>query len=133
VIRASVIAALVIVAAFAAASAIWDNSSHAGEVPGGDAARGRASIIEFGCGTCHTIPGVTAAHGLVGPSLADFARHAYVAGRLPNDPENVVRWIRFPQETDPGNAMPDLGVPELAARDITAYLYSIARPERAAS
>jgi|SRR3954449_6835201 cytochrome c2 len=101
-------------------------------IAGADAGRGRAALVEFGCGTCHTIPGVTTAHGRVGPSLAGFSAHAYVAGRLPNNPDAVVRWIRFPQEIEPGNAMPDLGVPELAARDIIAYLYRLGDHERAA-
>ncbi|HEX6210600.1 MAG TPA: cytochrome C1, partial [Methylomirabilota bacterium] len=53
---------------------------------GGDPARGRAVIREFGCGACHTIPGVRGARGLVGPPLTAFARRTYVAGRLPNTP-----------------------------------------------
>jgi cytochrome c1 len=131
-IRSGLITTFVAVAACAAAYAFWNAAPPHGAVPGGDAARGRASLVEFGCGTCHTIPGVTGANGRAGPSLDDFSERAYVAGRLHNDPADVVRWIRFPQQVDPGNAMPNLGVPELAARDITAYLYSLGGHERSA-
>jgi hypothetical protein len=49
----------------------------------------------------------------------------YIGGVLPNQPSNLVRWIRFPRETDSLTAMPDLGVSERDARDIAAYLYGI--------
>jgi cytochrome c2 len=82
-------------------------------------------VIEaFGCGSCHTIPGVDGADGRVGPNLAGIEDRWSIAGRLPNTPENLVRWIMHPQEVDPGTLMPDLGVPTQQARDIAAYLYS---------
>jgi cytochrome c1 len=37
------------------------------------------------------------------------------------------RWIRDPQHVSPGTAMPDLGVGEGDARDITAFLYTRAK------
>ncbi len=46
----------------------------------------------------------------------------YLAGVLPNTPENMARWIREPQTVKPGDAMPDLGVSERDARDMTAFL-----------
>jgi cytochrome c1 len=49
----------------------------------------------------------------------------FIGGVLPNRPANLVRWIRFPQETDSLTAMPDLGVSERDARDIAAYLYGV--------
>lgn len=53
------------------------------------------------------------------------AGHRYIAGKLSNTPENLVKWIMDPQDVDPGNAMPDLGVEEQRARDIAAYLQSL--------
>jgi cytochrome c len=91
-------------------------------VPGGNAHRGAALIVEFGCGACHTISGIDNASGEVGPSLNGFAQRRAIAGRLSNTPANLVRWIESPQEIDPGNIMPDLGVSPQAARDIAAYL-----------
>ena len=94
-------------------------------VAGGDAERGRAAIVRYGCGGCHTIPGVPGARARVGPPLTDFADRQYVAGKLANQPEHVMRWIRDPQAVSPGTAMPDLNVTEPAARDIAAYLYTL--------
>lgn len=94
-------------------------------VPGGDPQSGRAVIAAYGCGTCHTIPGVAGADATVGPPLIGLAKRSYIAGKLPNTPDNLVLWIQYPQEIDPGVAMPDLGVSEPAARDIAAYLYTL--------
>ena len=91
----------------------------------GDADNGRLLLRQFGCGECHRIPGVAAAQGNVGPPLDAIARRAYLAGRLPNTPDNMVRWIRAPKSVDPGTTMPDLSVGEAHARDMTAYLYSL--------
>lgn len=94
-------------------------------VPGGDAARGKVAIETFGCGSCHTIPGVSTAKGTVGPPLYFWSRRTYIAGEVPNTPDFLIRWIEVPQAIEPGTAMPNLGVPEGQARDIAAYLYSI--------
>jgi cytochrome c len=94
-------------------------------IPGGDPDRGHVAFTEYGCTACHTIPGVTGATANVGPPLSNWSVRATVAGTLPNTPENLIRWIMFPQEIDPGNIMPNMGVPELAARDMAAYLYSL--------
>jgi cytochrome c2 len=92
-------------------------------VPGGRADRAPSLIEAYGCGACHTIPGVDGADGRVGPNLAGLANRQNIAGRLDNTPDDLVRWITRPQQVDPGNLMPDLGVPDDAARDIAAYLY----------
>lgn len=96
------------------------------DVPGGDPKRGRLTLQSgYGCGACHVIPGVPGAIGKVGPPLTDWAERAFIAGNLPNTPENLVRWVRYPQAVEPGTAMPDLGVSEPDARDIAAYLYTL--------
>lgn len=96
------------------------------DVPGGRPERGsRVMRSTYGCGACHVVPGVTGAEGMVGPPLTSWARRVYVAGNLPNTPENLVLWIRHPQAVEPGTAMPDLGVNEEDARDIAAYLYTL--------
>ncbi|MFL5615026.1 MAG: c-type cytochrome [Gemmatimonadaceae bacterium] len=94
-------------------------------VSGGDADRGKAAIEMYGCGSCHTIPGVRDANGLVGPPLMMWSRRTYIAGEVPNTPDFLVRWIEMPQAIEPGTAMPNLGVTEGRARDIAAYLYTI--------
>ena len=91
----------------------------------GDSARGARLISSYGCASCHTIPGVAGARGLVGPPLTQFARRSYIAGMLPNTEANLQHWIRDPQAVVPGNAMPDMGVTARDAADITAYLYTL--------
>lgn len=92
---------------------------------GGDAAEGRVAVRRYGCGSCHQIPGVRGANGVVGPPLDDFARRKYIAGNLPNEAESLVAWIMDPQAIEPGTAMPTLGVTETDARNIAAYLATL--------
>jgi cytochrome c len=91
----------------------------------GDPSRGAALISWYGCGACHTVPGISGANSLVGPPLTHFAQRTYIAGMLRNTPDNLVRWIRNPQKIVPGNAMPALGIDSRDAHDIAAYLYTI--------
>ncbi|HZM37189.1 MAG TPA: c-type cytochrome [Burkholderiales bacterium] len=90
---------------------------------GGDPERGQLLLRQYGCSSCHHIPGVAGARGNVGPPLAGVARRAYLGGVLPNTPENMARWIRGPQRFDPRTPMPDMQVTEPHARDMVAYLY----------
>ena len=92
---------------------------------GGDPKQGAILLSAHGCGSCHTIPGVSGASGTIGPPLARYARRAYIAGKLPNQPDNLTRWIRDPQGIEPGTAMPNLPVNGAEARDMAAYLYSL--------
>lgn len=86
-------------------------------------AQGRDLIASFGCGACHTVPGVPGADSMAAPPLERFWERSTIAGRLGNTEDNLVRWIRDPQGIDPGNAMPNLGVGEAEARAMAAYLY----------
>lgn len=92
---------------------------------GGDARRGKTAIEQYRCGSCHEIPGIPGARGLVGPSLAQFGSRSFVGGEVPNIPENLVKWIMSPQSIEPATAMPTLGVNEQQARDTAAYLYTL--------
>ena len=87
--------------------------------------RGRHALASYGCGSCHMIPGVAWARGRIGPELSGVGQRNYVAGRLTNEPATLARFIRYPQELDPGTIMPDLAVSEADARDMAAYLYSL--------
>ncbi len=91
----------------------------------GDPDRGEKLITSVGCSTCHKIPGIARANGMVGPPLTNFRKRTIIAGMLPNTPDNLVRWLRRPQAVVPGNAMPDIGLSEEDARNIAAYLYTI--------
>lgn len=87
-----------------------------------DPDRGRRLIAERGCTACHTVPGVSGPASRVGPPLGNMARQAYVAGLLPNTPENLVRWLMDPPAVNPRTAMPDTGLQRADAEDIAAYL-----------
>ena len=91
----------------------------------GDAGRGRHYIEGFGCGSCHVVPGVRRADGVIGPPLTAFGRRAFVAGEVPNTPENLEHWLENPQSIEPGTAMPNLGISGPVARDMAAYLLNL--------
>jgi cytochrome c len=93
-------------------------------VAGGAPERGKTLILRYGCAACHFIPGIPGHGANVGPPLANLGSRAYVAGVLPNTPENLVLWLRNPPQVDPRTAMPNLGVSQGEAADIAAFLYS---------
>jgi len=120
---------LLIVAVTVAAAGCRGNNPEYGNAyatpVGGDAHRGEAVIIEKGCGSCHTIPGIRGANGLVGPPLYWFSRRTYIAGELPNTPENLVHWVQAPKSVEATTAMPTVGLSDQQARDVAAYLYTL--------
>jgi cytochrome c len=95
------------------------------QLTGGDPDRGTSAIGRYGCGSCHTIPGIRGANALVGPPLTRIASRSYLAGEIQNTPANMVRWIQHPQHIEKGTVMPEMGVTESDARDIAAYLYTL--------
>ena len=97
----------------------------AASATGGDPAHGPALIAQYGCNGCHIIPGVDNATGQVGPDLAGIARRVYVAGVIPNTPDNLVRFIVDPKSVDQKTAMPRTGIAPDEARNVAAYLYSL--------
>jgi cytochrome c len=90
-----------------------------------DPMRGRQAIIDYGCGACHTIPGIRGANARVGPMLIRFREQGFVAGVLPNLPDSLAAWIENPQRFNPRTAMPNLNVNAQDARDMAAYLYQM--------
>ena len=101
------------------------DAREAAAMTGGDPSRGPDLLRKYGCQSCHTIPGVVGANGLVGPPLAGIASRSYIAGVLPNAPDNMLRWIRDPKGVDAKTAMPNTGVTPSDARHIAAYLYTL--------
>jgi cytochrome c2 len=97
----------------------------AAQLTGGDPDRGVGVIGRYGCGACHTIPGIRGANAAIGPPLTRVGSRTYLAGQVLNTPGNMVRWIQHPRDIEHGTAMPDLGVTENDARDIAAYLYTL--------
>lgn len=128
----AVLAGLLFVAAFVGVGYVYFRErtkmrEHAAAITGGDPRRGEAMFIQYGCGSCHALKNVRTAMGSVGPPLDGIAIRAIIGGHLANRPENMERWIRDPQHVSPGTAMPNLGVGEADARDITAFLYTRAK------
>jgi cytochrome c len=93
-------------------------------VAGGDPDKAPQIIRHYGCGACHTVPGVPGANATVGPSLKGLRDRPYVAGVLANTPDNLVKWIEHPRQIDPKTAMPETGITEKEARHVAAYLYT---------
>jgi cytochrome c len=92
---------------------------------GGTPAHGRELSVRYGCGSCHTIPGVRGARGMAGPSLLRFGQRTFIAGQRRNTPQNLIAWLQHPQHIEPNTAMPEMGVTNADARDIAAYLYTL--------
>ncbi|HJP66055.1 MAG TPA: c-type cytochrome [Actinomycetota bacterium] len=95
------------------------------QVPGGNPKAGADAIVSHGCGACHTIPGIRGADGLVGPPLIHWSRRGFIAGELPNNGQNLIRWVEDPKGVEPGTDMPNTGLTPTEARDIAAYLFTI--------
>ena len=90
-----------------------------------EVSRGRELLVQYRCGSCHTIPGVPASRGQVAQTLEGWRHRSYIAGRVPNRPELLARWLVAPQSLVPGTAMPSMGVSPDHARAMAAYLYSL--------
>ena len=87
--------------------------------------RGHDLIMQYGCGSCHSIPGIPGAVATVAPPLAGIAQRSYIGGVLTNTPDHLREWIMDPPKVDSNTAMPNLGVSAQDARDISAYLYTL--------
>ena len=124
----AVLLALAIATAMIAGGVIYVETKRASRVQAnamtrGDGQRGRVAIARYGCGGCHVIGGITGANGSVGPDLTRVAERSEIAGKLPNDPDAMVRWLMHPQAIAPGSGMPEMGISQAEARDIAAFLY----------
>jgi cytochrome c oxidase subunit 2 len=68
-------------------------------------AQGRKTFQEKTCIGCHTVRGHEGV-GITGPNLTHVgARTTIAAGLLENNPEQLARWIRHPDQVKPGNKM----------------------------
>ena len=109
--------AMLILGALASPVAIWRVYKQDGNqarvtaqaITGGSVARGKAAVARYGCASCHQIEALTGTQGAVGPSLKGVAVRAEIAGVLPNQPDQMVRWLRHPQAVVPGTAYPSRG------------------------
>jgi cytochrome c len=95
-------------------------------VPIGNAERGKALAGQYGCNVCHAVPGVEGPQGSLGPSLAGLgSRPAISFGTVQNTPENLVKFIQEPASLNPQSSMPPIGLTDVDAKDIAAYLLTL--------
>jgi len=94
-------------------------------VVGGDPERGRLLVQQYQCAACHFIPEVQGAGGDAGPSLEYMGRLSYIAGSIPNQPENMIRFLQNPPAVKPGILMPALGITDDEARHMAAFMYTL--------
>lgn len=97
----------------------------ASRVSGGDPERGRLLVQQYQCAACHYIPEVQGVNGDAGPSLETMGRMSYIAGSIPNQPENMIRFLQNPPAVKPGTLMPALGISEDEARHMAAFMYTL--------
>jgi cytochrome c2 len=91
--------------------------------PIGNAERGKAVAAQYGCNVCHAIPGVEGPQGSLGPSLAGVAsRPAISFNTVPNTPENLAKFVQNPASLNPQSSMPPIGLTDVEAKDVAAYL-----------
>lgn len=95
------------------------------EAPADSVARGRDAAVRLGCGVCHVMPGIDWPKGSVGPSLEGFADRGLIAGRLPNRPDTLARFVRDAPSLVPGTAMPAIPMTDRDAADTAAWLGSL--------
>ena len=94
--------------------------------PGSAQARGLELMSKRGCQGCHSIDGVKAMLGKVGPNLTHVAERKRLAGGVfENTPANLTSWVDNPQVHKPSAVMPDLGLKPDEIADVVAYLQSL--------
>lgn len=84
----------------------WVAGQRAAAVPaaGTSGEEGAAVFLQRGCGSCHTVAGVS--EGDVGPNLTHFASRTSFAGSIfDNTDANLRKWLADPQGVKPGNKM----------------------------
>lgn len=95
------------------------------QLTGADPEQGREIARRVACGACHEIPGVDWPRGRTGGSLTGFGGRPLIAGRVPNQPETLVRWLRDPSSIAPETGMPAAPLTTAEARDVAAFLYTL--------
>lgn len=123
--RAAALVMVVLLVSLTLSGCGEDHLQTAAMLTGGHPERGRVLVKQYGCHTCHSIPGVRGADGVAGPPLDRIAVRNFIGGGHINTPENLIQYVRAPQSMNPNSGMPDTGVSEPDARHIAAYLYTL--------
>ena len=90
------------------------------------AQQGAQVITTAGCQACHSINGVAAMIGKVGPNLTHVANRQQIAsGLLDFNADNVRTWISNPPGVKPGSVMPKLPLTPDQIEALVAYITSL--------
>jgi sulfur-oxidizing protein SoxX len=106
-------------------AACIDKSQQPRSLAGADPANGLVLVKASGCAACHVVPGVVWPQGKVGGSLVGFADRTLISGHTPNQPDELIAFLREPPTVQPGIAMPPSRMSEDDLRDVAAYLYTL--------
>ncbi len=92
---------------------------------GSNARDGQKIFESTACVNCHTIRG-TPAIGRFGPDLTHLmSRDTIASGAVPNNSDNLRRWIQNPNVIKPGSKMPAMGLGEVELNSVTAYMETL--------
>jgi cytochrome c oxidase subunit 2 len=119
--------ALVVVAEPTADFDKWFSAQHASAPPPStdETMRGLAVVEQGPCGLCHTIRG-TSAGASSAPDLTHIAsRLTLAAGTLPNNRDNLTRWLAHTQQIKPGSKMPNSGLSSEELPAVVEYLETL--------
>jgi cytochrome c oxidase subunit 2 len=90
-----------------------------------ETAAGQTAFLAQSCVNCHRVRG-TPARGSYAPDLTHLmSRQTLAAGLVPNDPENLRRWVLDPQRVKAGCLMPAFGLEAKPREAIVDYLLSL--------
>jgi cytochrome c oxidase subunit 2 len=103
----------------------WLDNERKPAVEDPSVAEGKAAFLSESCVNCHRIRG-TEAVGTYGPDLTHLmSRKTLASGMIPNDPENLKKWIRDPQKVKTGCLMPAFGLSERRLDQVVRYLATL--------
>lgn len=86
---------------------------------------GRKKFLSLGCVNCHAVRG-TLAKGTFGPDLTHLASRATLgAGVAPMNRDNLIRWIRNPDDLKPGVNMPSMHLSDADIQLVVDYLLTL--------
>jgi cytochrome c oxidase subunit 2 len=91
----------------------------------GEAQAGKKVFLSQSCINCHRVRG-TPAKGTYAPDLTHLmSRRTLASGMVPNNPENLRRWLEDPQKIKPGCLMPAFALTDRERELLLRYLLSL--------
>jgi len=77
-------------------------------------------FVNKGCYGCHK------KYSSVGcPTLVGFSERSLIAGRVPNTPDNLRKWLKNPASIKRGSRMPNLGLTDQEVEVLIIYIQSL--------